>query len=51
VTALSYCQLLMLRDRDLQALLRNHPKIKQRIDTVADARWAENRQTQSAQAE
>ncbi len=49
VFSLSYCQLLMLRDRDLQVLLRNHPKIKERIDRVAGARWEENRQTQKAQ--
>src|SRR5579875_3114822 len=51
VHALSYCQLLMLRDRDLQSLLRSHPRIKERIDTVAGARWEENRQSQPAQAE
>jgi CPA1 family monovalent cation:H+ antiporter len=51
VMALSYCQLLMLRDRDLQSLLRSHPGIKERIDTVAGARWEENRQAQIAHAD
>src|SRR5262249_19862658 len=51
VSTLSYCQLLVLHDRDLQYLLRGHPKIKERIDSVAGSRWAENRQAQSAQAD
>jgi CPA1 family monovalent cation:H+ antiporter len=51
VFALSYCQLLVLGDRDLQFLLRNHPRIKERIDSVAVDRWEENRQAESAQAE
>jgi CPA1 family monovalent cation:H+ antiporter len=51
VVSLSYCQLLVLADRDLQYLLRSHPKIKERIDSVAGARWLENRQAESARAE
>jgi monovalent cation:H+ antiporter, CPA1 family len=51
VTALSYCQLLVLHDHDLQYLMRSHPNIKERIDSVAGARWLENQQAQSAEAE
>jgi CPA1 family monovalent cation:H+ antiporter len=51
VCALSYCQLLALKNDDLQKLLRSHPQIKQRIDTVADARWLMNEQAESVQAE
>jgi CPA1 family monovalent cation:H+ antiporter len=50
VVALSYCQLLVLGDRDLQVLLRNHPRIKERIDSVALARFERNRQAEGAQA-
>ncbi len=51
VGALSYCQLLVLEDDDLQKLLRSNPQIKERIDTVADARWLMNEQAESARAE
>jgi CPA1 family monovalent cation:H+ antiporter len=51
VFTLSYCQLLVLGDHDLQFLLRNHPRIKERIDSVAVDRWEENRQAESARAE
>jgi hypothetical protein len=40
-----------LGDHDLQFLLRNHPRIKERIDSVAVDRWEENRQAESARAE
>ncbi|HKD67132.1 MAG TPA: cation:proton antiporter [Candidatus Binataceae bacterium] len=51
VCALSYCQLLVLSDHDLQYMLRSHPNIKERIDSVAGARWLENQQAESASAE
>ncbi len=51
VYSLSYCQLLVLKDDDLQKLLRSNPQIKERIDTVADARWLMNEQAESARAE
>jgi CPA1 family monovalent cation:H+ antiporter len=38
VTAVSYCQLLVLERRDLRTLFRRHPAIKQQIDRVALAR-------------
>ncbi len=38
VTALTYCQLLVLGGRDLRALLRHNPRIKRRIDETASAR-------------
>jgi CPA1 family monovalent cation:H+ antiporter len=50
VFALSYCQLLVLHAEDLQALFRSHPNIKQRIDSEAAKRRAENQQAQSAHA-
>jgi monovalent cation:H+ antiporter, CPA1 family len=51
VIAQSYCQLLVLHNHDLEYLMRSHPNIKERIDSVAGARWLENQQTQSAQVE
>ncbi len=51
VYSLSYCQLLVLKDDELQKLLRSNPQIKERIDTVADARWLMNEQAESARAE
>ena len=38
VTALTYCQLLVLGGRDLRALLRQNPTIKRQIDETASAR-------------
>jgi Na+:H+ antiporter len=38
VTALSYCQLLVLESRDFHALLRHSPGIKHQIDQAASAR-------------
>ena len=38
VTALSYCQLLVLEGRDFKALLRHSPAIKHQIDPAAAAR-------------
>jgi monovalent cation:H+ antiporter, CPA1 family len=38
VTALTYCQLLVLGGRDLRALLRHNPRIKRHIDETASAR-------------
>jgi len=51
VDALSYCQLLVLEDSELQDLLRSDPKIKERIDSVAGARWLMNQQAESASAD
>lgn len=51
VDALSYCQLLVLEDGELQDLLRSDPKIKERIDSVAGARWLMNQQAESASAD
>ena len=50
VHSLSYGQLLVLNDSELQDLLRSDPKIKERIDSVAGARWQMNRQAESASA-
>jgi CPA1 family monovalent cation:H+ antiporter len=38
VTAVTYCHLLVLGGRDLRALLRQNPRIKQQIDETASAR-------------
>ncbi len=51
VHSLSYGQLLVLNDSELQDLLRSDPKIKERIDAVAGARWQMNRQAESASAD
>ncbi len=51
VAALSYCQLLVLDDDDLEYLLRSEPRIKERIDSVAGARWEENRQARKVSAD
>jgi CPA1 family monovalent cation:H+ antiporter len=42
VTAVGYCQLLMLRDEDFRKLLRGNPALQEKIDTVAHARRLEN---------
>jgi CRP-like cAMP-binding protein len=44
VTALTYCQLLVLGGRDLRALLRHNPRIKRHIDETASARARLNEQ-------
>jgi monovalent cation:H+ antiporter, CPA1 family len=51
VRALSYGQLLVLYDHELQYLVKSNPQIKERIDSVAETRWQENQQAQGAQAE
>jgi monovalent cation:H+ antiporter, CPA1 family len=43
VVALTYCQLLVLRRRDFQALLETDEELKAQIDVIASARLAEVR--------
>ena len=45
VTAVGYCQLLELKDEDLQNLLRGKPELQQKISTIASARKLENELT------
>jgi CPA1 family monovalent cation:H+ antiporter len=40
VTALGYCHLLVLRQRDFERLLAGNPDLRERIDTVARERLA-----------
>jgi CPA1 family monovalent cation:H+ antiporter len=47
VFALSYCQLLLLYEKDLQDLFKSHPNIKERIDVEAAKRTKENLQAQA----
>jgi CPA1 family monovalent cation:H+ antiporter len=49
VTALSYCQLLVLTKRDFERYLGKHPRAKAEIDRVAEARAAMNIQDAAAE--
>ncbi len=44
VTASAYCHLLVLEARDFHHLLRGDPVLKERIETIANQRLAENRE-------
>ena len=43
VFARTYCQLLVLKEDDLQRLFKRNPEIKAQIDKTSDARFEMNR--------
>ena len=48
VFARTYCQLLVLKDDDLQRLFNGNPEIKTQIDKTSDARFETNRRASDA---
>ena len=48
VFARTYCQLLVLKDDDLQRLFNGNPEIKEQIDKTSDDRFEINRRASDA---
>jgi CPA2 family monovalent cation:H+ antiporter-2 len=44
VTAIDYCQLLVLERRDFLDFIERHPELRAKIGTIATEREAQNRQ-------